>query len=221
MKKSFCVLALVVAFAVIAAADTIPTTNTGMNLLGSRDLSFLVSGVQANANPVTPSGSAYLVAPPLGYGWVANGGGSNWIAPSTNTGSQGSPAGYYTYQTTFNLNVGPDVFDPSTGTLTGKAWADDGLIAIYLNGNELYIGQTGAGQYAWGEVDYSFTSGFVAGLNTLQFVVYNTPYSGVNPTGLNAQYDVVAYQTPEPGSILLFGTGLVSLAGVLRRKLSK
>jgi hypothetical protein len=204
MKKSFCVLALVVAFAVVAAADTIPTANTGINVLGNKDLSYTVNGAPA-----------YLVTPPLGWGWVSNGGGSNWIAPSADTVSAGSPVGNYTYATTFDLGD----FDPNSASLAGQVAVDDGLYAIYLNGNELFFGDSHNDYNTLR--DYSFTSGFVAGVNTLQIVAYNAPYPYTNPTGIDNRYTVEAFHTPEPGSMLLFGTGLVSLAGVLRRKLGR
>ena len=48
-----------------------------------------------------------------------------------------------------------------------------------------------------------------------------TPIPGTQSWGCTAQEYIGYSPVPEPGSLVLFGTGLISLAGVVRRKLLK
>jgi hypothetical protein len=59
-------------------------------------------------------------------------------------------------------------------------------------------------------------NGFLPGINTLDFMVTNQDQS---PTGLEVEISGTASPTPEPSSLLLMGTGVLGLIGVVRRKL--
>jgi len=64
----------------------------------------------------------------------------------------------------------------------------------------------------------------VAGGYTVELILQNTvPYGGGSVAWLDGGLTGLSYTTsttPEPGSMMLFGSGVIGLAGLLRRKLS-
>jgi len=122
--------------------------------------------------------------------------------------------GYYCGQsgfieTTFTLPTGFTV-----ASLAGEANVDD-IGYVFLNGN-LISGQIGEfGDTAFSTSDLAY---FQAGTNTVVISDYN---SG-GPSGV-AYYADIDYSsgtgvTPEPGSFLLLGSGLLGMAGMIRSK---
>jgi hypothetical protein len=102
----------------------------------------------------------------------------------------------FTYQTTFNLTG----LYPATASISLNWFVDDwGVIAI----NGVVQPGTGGGTY-------TLNSGFVSGVNTLDFVTYN----GGGPGGISVQIlgatadDAAA---PEPGTLDLVVLGLASI----------
>ncbi|QEH36665.1 hypothetical protein OJF2_52500 [Aquisphaera giovannonii] len=164
----------------------------------------------------TPGGSGYgptaYVAddtkyPLSGGPWVGNLSDARWIGPvadqTTISGVTGS--GYYVYKTTFDLTG----FDPSTAHISGQ-WSSDNPGEIYLNGVDTGIGTTG--EYAYQSLhSLDIATGFIAGINTLEFRIYNIPISSNNPTGVIAQLCGTA-AVPEPSSAAL---GLIAIVGGL------
>ncbi len=60
----------------------------------------------------------------------------------------------------------------------------------------------------------------VAGGYQVELVLQNTvPFGGGSVAWLDGGITGLSY-TPEPGSMVLFGSGVIGLAGLLRRKLS-
>ena len=101
--------------------------------------------------------------------WLANSATSKWIGPQVDTTT--SAADNYTYTTTFDLGA----LDPTTAVITG-AWAVDNVgLDIVLNGTSLGIMNNNG--FA-GLTPFTISSGFVAGLNTLDFQVQNQPPPG-------------------------------------------
>jgi hypothetical protein len=82
--------------------------------------------------------------------------------------ADGSPSGTYTFRTTFDLTG----FIPSSATVTGQWAADIAGLAIQINEQSIAAAGTGSGTFH----PFSITNGFIAGLNTLDFVVTNAPY---------------------------------------------
>ena len=110
--------------------------------------------------------------------WLGNDTASSWIGP-INPGTENAAAGVYVYRTTFSL----DGFDPATASLKMSFAADNRINDALLNG--VSVGANYAGFNAWSP-DYSATTGFHAGLNTLDFLTANDDTSP-NPAGFRAR----------------------------------
>ena len=147
---------------------------------------------------------------------------SEWIAPMANQSNANTndvlPAGSVTYDTTFSLPTGF-----TNGTLNITLEADD-WAAISLNGNLFYTGPD-TGEWKFDTIipiSSAVDSELVSGVNTLQFVVYNTgggTDAGGGPTGLDAQVSVnYASAVPEPSTALPLTIGVSVAAFFLRRR---
>src|SRR5207245_7622204 len=107
--------------------------------------------------------------------WLGDGPNSKWIAPRVDA-ANGNAVGTYTYRTTFDLTG----LNPATAVLTGQFASDNGA-TIKLNG--VTVGPTSPTFNAF--TVFTISSGFIAGVNTLDVVVSNDPCGGcINPTGL-------------------------------------
>ena len=140
------------------------------NLLpgGSSDPHFTITDTTTN----TSLGQAIVVANPAANSWMGDTGTSQWIS----TDSLGdSSDDTFDYQTTFNLTG----LNPSTTQLNLNVAADDQVTEILLNGVSTGIAMPGVGSGPWGFfTSATIASGFVAGVNTLDFIVPNTAGGG-------------------------------------------
>jgi hypothetical protein len=161
----------------------------------------------ASGFPVAPSGP-----------WLGDDTLSRWIGLDTmySDGLPHSPiqSGTYIFRTTFNLTAQDFV----SATIAGR-WAADDLGAILLNGTTLGA-TSGAGPGFFSLTDFSIDSGFVAGVNTLDFIVTNTFSPDVtvyNPVGLRVEFSAASARAlPEPPMSLL--VLVVSAAALVRRR---
>jgi hypothetical protein len=150
-------------------------------------------------NPAPPA-VAYAVLQngyPIGSPWwTPNLSDSQWIAPHANENSlpgQGGvsePAGYFTYETTFNLTG----LDPATAAITGQYSDDDRMVKVLLNGSAVGVSlpptdARGADFYTMHTFTISNTANFQPGINRLDFVVQNaSPLGQQNPSGLQVEF---------------------------------
>lgn len=161
---------------------------------------------------------------------TANSGTSTWIVPSLATllpgqfenQSVNGNMGLYTFRTTFTI---PEAF--ASAQITGL-WAADNfggqvpdynnntpdvnLITNYitLNGNTITPGLL---QYDFTARAFTISTGFVQGLNTLEFNVSNTIGEfAPNPVGTQIVFTSATYAVPEPPVSILAASG-IGIAG--------
>ena len=150
-----------------AVAIPIPgLANTGVNGIGVADSNYTLTS--------SPSGGT-AIGITANPNWVAAPTGSNWIGVTN--GNVTDPVGIYVYRSTFDL-TGVSL---ATFSISG-AWATDNNASIFLNGLDTGItkGNTGFTSLS----SFSIGSGFLSGINTLEFKVNNISGGGLNPTGL-------------------------------------
>ena len=145
---------------------------------GSADLHYQLV---ASADPFYPGPQALVMTNnvwPVQSGvYMTNGPISSWISPAPNSGV-GNLVGNYTYRTSFML----DTLDPSTVRIEGRWASDNGAFDVLLNGVSLgLVNNNGFASFA----PFVISSGFVAGSNSLDFVIYNGPDAG--PTALRVE----------------------------------
>jgi len=149
--------------------------------------------------------------------WLGDDGSSAWIGPN-NASDLDGPAGEYIYRTTFDLTG----LIPGTASISGL-WSTDNL------GDDILINGVSTGQSISDPqsfrtfTPFTINSGFVEGMNTIDFVITNLPFDGRNPTGLRVEMTGTAAITPEPAmgiawSIAVFGVIAYSVGCWSRRR---
>ena len=205
MQKSILVAVVCACLSSSAFAGISGLHNTGSGGLGAADPYYSLISVPSGDS--TAEGITHYAT------WVTPPAGSLWIGPTASGISD--PAGWYTYQLTFTI----DDIDPAGVTLTGR-WCVDNSGQIWLNDEYTGIakGDTTTDTQEYRTLDdFSITSGFRPGENTLEFRVYNMPGGGTNPTALLVT-DLVGVPTvPAPAAAML-GTLGAALVGWIRRR---
>lgn len=138
-----------------------------------------------------------------------------WIGPTSDqTSESNSVSGTTVYQVTFDLTG-------TTADLNLTLAGDDFVSLVTLNGNDIF---THSGSEMWSSATTvpTVTTGFISGMNKLDFTVPNYSGDGASsccgPTGLIAAVDVVT--APEPGTLGITALSLIGLAALLRRRLA-
>jgi hypothetical protein len=200
-----------------AQAATITTLfNTGVNTSGA----VLPDGTIDSHYTLTaaPAGAGTAVARTAGYPaggpWSGISTTSAWVGPNT-TNFYGAP-GDYTYTTTFDLTG----FDASTANINGKWSTDNNGVAIKLNGNTVVLPASSLSNSYTTFSAFTISSGFLSGLNQLDFVVNNGPGLANNPTGLRVELEGTAAAVPEPSDLVGTAVAFGSVV-LLKRKLTK
>ncbi|MBI4876304.1 MAG: PEP-CTERM sorting domain-containing protein [Acidobacteria bacterium] len=157
--------------------------------------------------------------------WIANDSLSKWIsftgAGNPNAVETVGADWMYSYTQTFSLT---NFYLNSNLAISGQ-YAMDNYGAVYLNGNLVQtLADTIPSVFTNFSALHSFSitgpTNFVAGTNTLQFVVYNRNMGTTpNATGLRLQIDSAKGELiPEPGTLVLLGGGLLALGFYRRRR---
>jgi hypothetical protein len=150
---------------------------------------------------------------------------AKWIGPIAD-GTQSAPAGNYVYEVKFTVPVG------ETASIVGQYASDNPLTEIDLNGHAVlgplnisdpntppYLDPQDQSSYR-NFHPFSISNGFVSGVNTLDFTVYNAPLDGgMNPTALLVEATANLTPTPEPSTFALAILGAFgAIAYSLRRR---
>jgi hypothetical protein len=145
--------------------------------------------------------------------WTPDSTTSTWITPNDNFGF-GTQAGNFTYQTSFDLTG----YDPNSVSINGLWSFDDYGISILLNGLVVPFSAGLTNVTGFGGWDlFNISSGFQAGVNTLEFVVENAGGPGGLRTDFVAEGTRAGEQLPVPLPLGLFTLGLAGL-GIVARK---
>ena len=188
------------------APSSFAVFNTGINAVGAR---LPVGSIDphytliASADPRFPGPNAFIA---LQNAWLADGPNSMWIAPSTNQVFPGaSPCtntGNYTYRTTFDLSG----YNPATAIINGAWAADNTGVSILINGNS--VGEL-AGISFNALTSFTITSGFVAGVNTLDFTMNDFGCPG----GIRVELSGMAVPTLATAPVITSSTLAAGLTG--------
>lgn len=203
MKKIFLLAGLSVAL----QAAPFAVFNTGVS---ATNVVLPTGTVDPHYVGVTPT-STVFVGTGLDGLWINNNSVSKWVGPDAAAGD-----GTYSliYRTTFDLTG----FDAATAAIAGR-WATDNFgTDIKLNG--VSTSQTSATFSSFS--NFTLNSGFVAGLNTIDFLWNNAGGPGglrVEFTSANANL-IEGQGVPEPGTVGLLLAGLAAFAVSRRSKVS-
>src|SRR6266446_6628000 len=189
MKKLLSVILSVLVMSVVARATPITIFNTGVdnsNMLlpeGSLDPHYtLVSG------PIV--GPTYVGLNQNTEPYIHEDGISRWINPTPDA-TVNLPSGVYTYATTFTLPAGF-----TNASLSGQ-WLSDNEATMTMNGGAAIsmTPNSAASFQSW--TPFTINSGFMVGLNTLNFAVTNDQ---VSPSALRVEFFSASFSTPDTGS---------------------
>ena len=185
------------------------------------------TGVDSSGNPLgdgvsdphyyileTTSSGVVINENKIHNAWVSHSSNSNWIWQE----ATGEPADVTrTFRTTFDLTG----LDPNTASISGKWAVDNQGLDILVNG--ISTGQTTGPTIRGFEelTTFNINSGFVDGLNTLDFVAKDLRHTpGFLVDSISGNADAIPQSVPEGSSLLsLLVVGLFSTASLVMHQL--
>jgi hypothetical protein len=205
-----------IVLAPVAFADTIyGLKNTGAGFsANAQDTSYALSVIAGSTSGLGDYGYvADMSGWPDAGPWIGSGKASKWLTPTVDEGQSFDPSvtGKYSWKLNFDLTG----FNQATASFSGQ-WAADNVGVVKLNGTQ--IGSSNSFS-SWSA--FSANSGFLSGINTLEFLVTNTQQAGGNPTGLRVEFAtsaVAAVPEPETYAMLLVGLGLMGTIARRRKQ---
>lgn len=207
MKRTL-IAAAALALTAITSAHAATITglkNTGLGDSGSIDSNYSLSSAVSSTPIITVDGQ-WPISP-----WLANDSTSKWITPTSNQAQSFDPSssGTYTYTLTFDLSG----YNAASAIFSGRLAADNS-VQVKLNNSLI-----GSAEGFTGWTSFGASSGFVAGVNTLDFVVSNWAQNGGNPTGLRVEFGMSSIAAvPEPETYVMLLGGLALVGAVARRR---
>lgn len=184
---------------------------------------LLVSVAQAN-DLLSVSGAVALTDPTQQGRISRNGVFSDWSAPKPFPGVINTTTTYHYTEYSVNVGVTPYI------QVTFDSVSPNTFVAAFLgsydstNIGSTYLGDPGRSGNLFGVDPLSFQV-FVPVTETLVVVINNTAAGNVgvgDPYNLIVQgyLDTQFTSTPEPSSLVLLGSGVLGVAGLIRRKLN-
>ena len=126
---------------------------------------------------------------------------SNYIGGPNLVGSQSIPTGGQAYNGSFTFATAPFTYDPRQGNL---------LIEVVASNQDNVPNFGGNG---WNQADYSGT------VSSIAYCINGN--CATNYDGLVTTFGTTTSSpTPEPGTLVMLGSGIIGLAGVIRRKVN-
>lgn len=216
LRTASVLLALLASASPAFAAQISGLFDTGSSFAtNAQDTHYALSVMSGSTTGLDPYGYvADNAGWPDGSPWVSSGG-AKWLTPTASEDQSFDPSsnGVYLWRLSFNLTG----FDATTASFSGK-WAADNGGSVLLNGTQ--IGTSGGFSSL---SSFSATSGFFAGVNTLDFKVTNLQQNGGNPTGLMVDFtssNVAPIPEPETYAMLLAGLGFMGFVARRRKQQS-
>jgi hypothetical protein len=214
-----------IALAGAATASTFTIYSTGF-VTGSTSVEQSNKGVDGNYTIVEEASNTVLTSayvtnntgfPIVAGPWLADSSSSQWISPlASYAGGQASLPGVYGYQTQFSLS---GLSSSVSAAINGQWAADNFFDGIYLNGILVpgTIGPPSTNEYTH-LTSFVVSSGFVNGINTLDFYVNNGPGTSFNPTGVRTQLNGFYYVVPEPSPVMAVVVGIMGIGLLMIRR---